>query len=126
MRVSLSDIKKYTVNSLYVIIVFVVVFLVATQALVRKINTYTLSENLLFLTVDRPDVAVATTIAGKVDEVLVKSGDHVREGDVLMRLADETVETRMDTLRVLARNNESARAELQLLRARRGVCTATR
>lgn len=118
MNISLSDIKKYLVNSLYIIVVFMVVFFVATQALVRKINTYTLSENLLFLTVDKPDVNISNTIAGKVAEVLVKSGDHVHEGDVLIRLSDESIDTRIAVLRDLARENLSANTELQLLRAR--------
>lgn len=118
MNVSLMDIKKYLVNSLYIVVVFLVVFFVATQALVRKINTYTLSENLLFLTVDKPDVSISNTIAGKVSEVLVKSGDHVHEGDVLMRLSDESTETRIEVLRAMARENLSANTELQLLQAR--------
>ncbi len=118
MKFSFSSIKKYFVNSLYLIIVFVVVFAVATQALVRKINTYTLTESLLFLEVDKPDVSIATTIAGKVDEIFVKSGDHVSEGDILVRLVDETNEERMRVLRGLALQNLSANTELQLLRAR--------
>lgn len=118
MKISFVDVKKYLVNSLYVTVVFVVVFLIATQALVRKINTYTLSENLLFLTVDKPDVNISNTIAGKVDEVLVKSGDHVHEGDVLISLSDESIETRIEVLRENARENLSANTELQLLRAR--------
>lgn len=118
MKISFVDVKKYLVNSLYIAVVFVVVFLIATQALVRKINTYTLSENLLFLTVDKPDVNISNTIAGKVDEVLVKSGDHVHEGDVLISLSDESIETRIEVLRENARENLSANTELQLLRAR--------
>ncbi|MBP7060861.1 MAG: biotin/lipoyl-binding protein [Candidatus Moranbacteria bacterium] len=118
MKLSLSVINKYIVNSLYLTIVFVVVFFVATQALVRKINTYTLTESLLFLEVDKPDVSISNTIPGRVDEVLVKSGDHVEAGDVLMRLSDESAETRIEVLRSLARENLSANTELQLLRAR--------
>lgn len=118
MKISLAGLKKYVVNGFYLGVVFVVVFLVATQALVRKINTYTLSENLLFLTVDKPDISISNTIAGKVDGVLVKSGDHVHEGDVLIRLSDESAETRIEVLKDLAKENLSANTELQLLRAR--------
>ncbi len=118
MKISLSAIQKYLVNSLYLIVVFVVVFFVATQALVRKINTYTLTESILFLTVDKPDVSIATTIPGKVSEILVKSGDHVNEGDILVRLTDEANEERIRVLRGVAAQNLSANTELQLLRAR--------
>jgi Biotin-lipoyl like/HlyD family secretion protein len=118
MSFSFASIKRYFVNSLYLIVVFVVVFLVATQALVRKINTYTLTDSILFLTVDKPDVSVATTVAGKVDEILIKSGDHVKEGDILLRLTDEANEERIQVLRGLAAQNLSANTELQLLRAR--------
>jgi hypothetical protein len=118
MELSFESMKKYLVNSFYVAIVFCVVFFVATQALVRKMNTYTLAESLLFLTVDKPDINVANTISGKVDEILVKSGDHVQEGDTLVRLSDESVATRMSVLRSLASENLSANTELQLLRAR--------
>jgi len=118
MKFSFSAVKRYLVNSLYLIAVFVVVFFVATQALVRKINTYTLTESILFLTVDKPDVSVATTIPGKVAEILIKSGDHVKEGDVIVKLTDEANEERIRVLRGLAASNLSANTEFQLLRAR--------
>ena len=118
MKISFPVAKKYFVNSIYLGTVFVVVFFVATQALVRKINTYTLTESILFLTVDKPDVSVATTIPGKVAEILIKSGDHVNEGDVIVKLTDEANEERIQVLRRLAAENLSASTELQLLRAR--------
>lgn len=118
MILSYAAIKKYFVNGFFIFLIFVVVFFVTTQALVRKINTYMLTESLFFLTVDKPDVNISSTISGKVDEIMVRSGDHVREGDVLVRLTDESIKTRMEVLRDVASENLSARTELQLLRAR--------
>lgn len=118
MKFSSDVMKKYFVNGFFIVLIFVAVFFVTTQALVRKINTYMLAESLLFLTVDKPDVNISSTISGKADEILVRSGDHVSEGDVLVRLTDESIETRMEVLRDVASENLSARTELQLLRAR--------
>jgi hypothetical protein len=110
--------RKYIVNTLYVVVVFTVVFLVSTQALVRKINTYNLAEKLLFLTVDKQDVNISTTIAGKVEEVYFKPGDHVNEGDIIVRLSDESVIARMEALADVAGSNLSARTELELIKSR--------
>lgn len=118
MKFSSDAMKKHLVNGFFIVLIFVAVFFITTQALVRKINTYMLAESLLFLTVDKPDVNISSTISGKADEILVRSGDHVREGDVLVRLTDESIETRMEVLRDVASENLSARTELQLLRAR--------
>jgi hypothetical protein len=110
--------RKYIVNALYLTVVFAAVFLVATQALVRKINTYNLAEKLLFLTVDKQDVNISTTIAGKVEEVRFKPGDHVKEGDIIVRLSDESVAARVEALEDVADDNLSARTELELIKSR--------
>lgn len=111
-------VRKYLINGIYFSVVFIAVFLVATQALVRKINTYDLAEKLLFLTVDKQDVNMASTIAGKVDEVRFKPGDHVNEGDVIVRLSDESVASKIKALEAVADENFSAQTELDLLRSR--------
>jgi hypothetical protein len=104
--------------------VFLVVFLgafgIATQALVHKINTYNLTNKIFFLSVDKEDVAVSSTIAGRVTEILVEPGAHVSEGEILVRLVDESLLPKIEALEDVARENLSARTELELIRARAG------
>lgn len=118
--VNLSFAKKYAVNGFYFVLIFLLAFGIATQALVRKINTYNLTNSVLFLTVDKDDVEIGSTLAGRVGEVLVQSGDHVDEGEVIMRLVDPSLEPKIEALEGVARENLSARTELELIRARSG------
>lgn len=109
--------KKYVVNGFIVVLVFSFAFFVATQALMHKINNYELNKSLLFLTVKKERVEVATTVSGKVEELVVRPGDHVEEGEIVARLRDEGRELKMEALSLVARDNLSARTELELLRA---------
>ncbi len=107
--------NKLVVNSLIVIVVFVFAFFVATQALMHKINNYELNKSLLFLEVEKESFEIVATVAGRVDEVLVRDGAAVKAGDIVARLKDEGRDFKIAALREVARDNLSARTELQLL-----------
>ncbi len=94
--------KKYVVNGFIVVLVFSFAFFVATQALMHKINNYELNKSLLFLTVKKERVEVATTVSGKVEELVVRPGDHVEEGEIVARLRDEGRELKMEALSLVA------------------------
>lgn len=110
-----AEVKKIVVNGLIVVLVFGFAFFVATQALMHKINNYELNKSLLFLTVKKEQVQVSTTVSGRVEELLVRPGDHVDEGQVVARLRDEGREFKIEALRDVASENLSARTELELL-----------
>lgn len=112
--------KKWVYNSVVFSVIFVAAFGIAAQALVHKINTYNLTNKVFFLSVDKEDVMVSSTIAGRVTEIFVEPGAHVTEGELLMRLSDESLLPRIEALRDVARENLSARTELELIRAREG------
>ncbi len=102
-------------NSLSVIAVFLFAFGIATQALMHKINNYELNKSLVFLSVKKERVDVSTSVSGKLEEILVRQGDHVLEGQTVARINDEGRTAKIAALRVLARENLSARTELELL-----------
>lgn len=109
------SIKKIIVNGLYLSAAFLFAFMIATQALMHKINNYELNKSLIFLTVKKERVDVSTTVAGRIEEILVRQGTHVKEGDVVVRIKDDVREFKIDALRNVARENLSARTELELL-----------
>lgn len=109
--------KKILVNGSIVTLVFLFAFFVATQALMHKINNYELNKSLLFLTVQKEKFDISTTVAGRIEEIRVREGSVVKAGDVVARLKDEGRDLKIEALRVVARDNLSARTELQLLLA---------
>lgn len=112
--------KKWSYNGVVYLFVFLAAFAIAAQALVHKINTYNLTNKVFFLSVDKEDVAVSSTISGRVTEILVEPGAHVSEGELLIRLVDESILPKVEALEDVARENLSARTELELIRARSG------
>ncbi len=113
-----ESMKKWSYNSAVFAIVFLAAFGIAAQALVHKINTYNLTNKVFFLSVDKEDVMVSSTIAGRVTEILVEPGAHVSEGELLVRLVDESLTPKVEALEDVAFENLSARTELELIRAR--------
>lgn len=111
------SIKKIVVNGLYLAAAFGFAFMIATQALMHKINNYELNKSLIFLTVKKERVDVSTTVAGRIEEVLVRQGSSVKEGEVVARLRDDGRDLKITALRPVARENLSARTELELLLA---------
>lgn len=115
--------KKYTINSLIVAMVFGLAFFVATQALMHKINNYELNKSLLFLTVKKEKFDIATTVAGRIESINVREGSVVKAGDIVAELKDEARDLKIGALRPVARDNLSARTELQLLLAQEEAYT---
>ncbi len=112
-----QSIRSFLTNSGYLILVFVFAFAVATQALMHKINNYELNKSLLFLTVKKERVDVSTTVPGRIEEILVRPGVHVKSGEIVARLKDESRNFKIAALRDVADQNLSARTELELLLA---------
>jgi multidrug efflux pump subunit AcrA (membrane-fusion protein) len=110
--------KSWSYNGLAFTGVFLVAFAISTQALVHKINAYSLTNKVFFLSVDKDDVVVSSTIAGRVSEILVEPGSHVTEGELLVKLVDESLLARVSALEEVAQENLSARTELELIKAR--------
>ncbi|MFZ1654638.1 MAG: HlyD family efflux transporter periplasmic adaptor subunit [Candidatus Moraniibacteriota bacterium] len=111
------SIKTLVVNGLYLGAAFLFAFMIATQALMHKINNYELNKSLIFLTVKKERVDVSTTVAGRIEEILVRQGSSVKEGEIVARLKDEGRVLKIAALRPVAGANLSARTELELLLA---------
>lgn len=116
----LNSLKHYIVNGTYLVVVFAVAFLIATQSLARKINTFDATHSPMLFTVDKDDVEIYTTVAGRVGEIAVRTGEHVDEGDILAIMVDDSLKPRIQALEAVAEQNISARTELELLKAHSG------
>lgn len=107
--------KTVFLNGLSVAVVFLFAFGIATQALMHKINNYELNKSLVFLSVKKERVNISTSVPGKLEEILVRQGDHVLEGQTVARINDEGRTAKIAALREVSRENLSARTELELL-----------
>ena len=114
----LETLRKNFLNGLYFTFVFVVALAIATQALARRVNTYEATKKPLFFSVEKERVVLANSVTGRVDSVAVVTGQHVRKGDLLVQLADDSMEGRIQSLKLLADENLSAKTELALLEAK--------
>ncbi len=63
--------------------------------------------------IPRQKVEVTPKIIGRVKEILVKRGDHVQEGDVLLRLDDEEYQARIKSGEAMLNTLRSRLAELK-------------
>lgn len=107
--------RNVAVNTFYFVAVFALALAIASQALARRVNTYEITKQPLLFSVSKEKVVISNAVTGRVDEVPVTIGQHVRKGDLLVRLSDDTLAKRLDTLRNVSEDNLSARTELELL-----------
>lgn len=107
--------KTVFLNGLSVAVVFLFAFGIATQALMHKINNYELNKSLVFLSVKKERVNISTSVPGKLEEILVRQGDHVLEGQTVARINDEGRTAKIAALKEVSWENLSARTELELL-----------
>lgn len=106
----------FILNSGYFLIIFLIALAISTLALARRLNSYQSSNTPFVLQIQKDEVELTNTVAGRVKEVFVKPGQHFKKGDLLIQLADEATEAKIETLERLARENVSARTELEVLK----------
>ena len=113
-----EKVQQFFINALYFTIVLAVSLTIATQALARKVNTYEISKKPLFFSVEKEKITISNAVTGRVDFIAVTTGQHVRKGDLLIRLSDDSLGNRISSLKTLAEENLSAKTELALLDAK--------
>jgi multidrug resistance efflux pump len=118
MIMQLKRVKRVFFNGLYFSIVFVVAFVIATQALTRKVNTYEMTKKPLFFSIEKERMTISNSVTGRVAVVAVNTGQHVQKGDLLVRLEDDSLDQKMNSLSALAKENLSAKTELALIQAK--------
>lgn len=114
----IESVIKYLLNSAYFVGVLLVAFVISTQALARRVNTYEATKKPLFFSVEKEQVEVTNSVTGRIDYVAVTTGQHVSKGDLLVRLVDDSLAQKMSSLESFAEDNLSAKTELEVLRAR--------
>ncbi len=109
---------KIVLNGFYFSLVFIAAVTIATQALARRVNSYEATKQPLFFSVEKERVIISNSVTGRVDIVAVTTGQHVKKGDLLVRLADDSLAQKLASLESFAEENLSAETELELLRAK--------
>lgn len=105
------------VNTIYFVIIFIVALSIATLSLTRKINSYHMTKQTLVLNVKKPEVVISNSVEGKVDSLQVDAGQHVRKGDTLVKLTNDAITQKLETLEELGNSNLSAQTEAKVLQA---------
>lgn len=118
MRKKLSALKNFLISGLYFTVIFLAALTIATQALARRVNTYESIKKPLFFSIDKEDIIISNSVAGRVEEVGAVTGQHVQKGDLLFKLVDDNLEQKMASLEKVADKNLSAKTELDLIKAR--------
>ena len=113
-----SKLRSIAINTLYFLTVFVIAVAISTQALARKVNSYEVTKKPLFFAVEKERIVLSNSVTGRVDKVAVTTGQHVNKGDLLVKLVDDSLIPRMQSLEALSGENLSARTELETLRAK--------
>ncbi len=114
-----SKIFTTILNSIYFLLVFVVAFAIATLALVRKVNSYEASREPLFFSVLKENIQMTSPVSGRLDSVEVKTGQHVKRGELVAQLSDESLERKLIALEEVGDQNLSASTEAQVLRSQK-------
>ncbi|MDP1620196.1 MAG: HlyD family efflux transporter periplasmic adaptor subunit [bacterium] len=119
-RTIFAEIKQWLINSAYFVAVFVLAFGIATQALVRRVNGYEATKKPLFFSINKENIILSNSVAGRIENVAVSTGEHVHKGDLLVSIVDDSMTQRIIALKGLANNNISAETELETLKSRVG------
>lgn len=106
-------------NTLYFSFVFIIAFAIATLALVRKVNSYEASKEPLFFSVQKENIELTSPVAGRLESIEVKTGQHVKGGELIAQLSDEALEKKLEVLEQIGSENLSANTEAQVLRSQK-------
>lgn len=88
---------------------FILMFLISSCTNNTPSNEITASGN-----IEATDVTISSRVAGQIKSILVKEGDQIKEGDVLMKLDHDALDIQ---LRQAQASVEQAEAQLKLLQA---------
>lgn len=113
-----KKVRSVILNGLYFSLVLIVAVTIATQALARRVNSYEATKQPLFFSVEKERIIISNSVTGRVDMVAVTTGQHVKKGDLLIQLADDSLAQKLASLESFAEENLSAKTELELLKAK--------
>lgn len=97
---------------------FIVAFAVSSLALARRVNVYRTAGPSLTFFIDKEDVLITNSVAGRLDSIKVTEGQYVTAGEVLAELKDDNLESQLSVLDEFSEENLSARTEAELLRSK--------
>jgi len=106
-------------NFIYFIVIFLVAFAISSLALSRKVNSYEAQREPLFFSIQKENIELTSPVGGRLDSVDVKTGQHVKKGELVAQLSDEALEKKLEALEKVADRNLSADTEAQVLRSQK-------
>jgi multidrug resistance efflux pump len=118
----MNKFRSFTVsfiNLVYFVLVFAVAFAISSLALSRKINSYEAQREPLFFSVQKENIEMTSPVGGRLDSVEVKTGQHVKKGELIAQLSDEALERKLEALEKVSERNLSAETEAQVLRSQK-------
>lgn len=108
-------ISKSTIyNVFYFTFVLVVAFAISTLALYRKINSYASESQNIELAIDKQEIIIESFLSGRVENIYVNPGQHVKKGDVILDLHYETNEENARFLNTIS-DDRTATEEAQIV-----------
>lgn len=109
----------FAINALYFTVVFLMALAIASLALTRKINSYQSSRQPIIFNVKKQEVVITNSVPGRLEELSITAGQHVRKGETLAQLVDDTFVSKLASLDSVAEENISARTEAKILEAQK-------
>ncbi len=106
----------FFINATYFLVVFLAAFSLATLALARKINSYEFSRERLVFNVTKEEMEVSNPVSGRIEKIFVQNGQHVAKGELLIKMSDQELKAKIQSLEQVADSNLSARTEASLLK----------
>src|SRR5258708_37764070 len=115
MKTVPQKLGRFLLNSFYFLAVFGVALAISTLALTRRLNSFESTQTPLLLRVDKEEIVMSNSVVGRVNKVYVKAGQHVKKGELLVSLADDASQAKINTLQQFAKDNLSARTDASAL-----------
>ena len=109
--------KNFIINGLYITGIFVATLAIASISLANKINVYLERAGNAEFSIVKEEIVVSSQIRGTITEVLVKPGQQVSAGQLLITLEDNLVDAKIETLENYSDNNLSAKTEVEILKS---------
>ncbi len=109
----MKKLGSFIINTLYFSLIIILAFSISTIALTRKVNESRAYTNNLEGSVTKQKVVVLTLTQGIVDTITVQSGQHVKKGDVLVKMSNPVLQSNLKVYEGRV-NNESAQTEANI------------
>lgn len=104
------------INSFFITVIAVVTFAITAFSLAKKMSDFEHGGGLAAVTLQKKEFSLVSFSSGSVI-LTTPVGRHVKKGEVLVRLNNETIDRQIQVLETFDKTNVSAQTQLALLRS---------